>query len=355
MHSVGRQHATHTAGARPPQRVLVLGWSSVLHGEATAGDVLSMAAVSAAIGRAGVEVDTAWSAVMRPAGGLALEEADPTRYSHVVFACGPLHGDPVAELHTRFAGCTRIAVGVSVLDPRDPAVAGFQHVIARDVAGAGGRRDLAATAAVRDVPVLGVVLTHGQQEYRDRRRHESVTDAVGSWLRGRPEAALDLDTRLDPRDWRLAATPGQLESVIRRLDAVVTTRLHGLVLALKNAVPAVVVDPVAGGAKVSAQAAAWDWPVLAADSVTPAALDAALGFALSGEGRAAARAAADAAPAGGAPQIEALLAALGLPPDPGCADGDTTGHVPARAGTPPATAPVTAPVTARTAPATTAT
>ncbi|PZS37364.1 MAG: hypothetical protein DLM62_19660 [Pseudonocardiales bacterium] len=53
------------------------------------------------------------------------------------------------------------------------------------------------------------------------------------------------DTRLDGQDWRFAQTPGQLESMIRRLDVVVTTRMHGLVLALKNGIPALAVDPIA--------------------------------------------------------------------------------------------------------------
>jgi polysaccharide pyruvyl transferase WcaK-like protein len=45
--------------------------------------------------------------------------------------------------------------------------------------------------------------------------------------------------------------------VISRLDLVITMRMHGLVLALKHGVPALAVDPVAGGAKVTAQAQAW--------------------------------------------------------------------------------------------------
>ncbi|MGH3900879.1 MAG: polysaccharide pyruvyl transferase family protein [Pseudonocardiaceae bacterium] len=73
---------------------------------------------------------------------------------------------------------------------------------------------------------------------------------------------MPVDTRLDPRHWRNASTPGQLDSVLCRLDAVLTTRLHGLVLALRNGVPVLAVDPVEGGGKVSAQAAAWDWPAL---------------------------------------------------------------------------------------------
>jgi len=51
--------------------------------------------------------------------------------------------------------------------------------------------------------------------------------------------------------------------------------------------------------------------VLAAETLTAAALDVALDSALSGPGRAAARRAAASAPAAGAGQIDALLAALG--------------------------------------------
>lgn len=303
-------NGTETGHSRP-LRVLVTGWSGVLHGEATAGDVLSMAAVTDALTGAGLACDTGWSAVMCPPGGLRLADADPAAYTHLVWACGPLSGEPVAATAARFAGCRRIAVGVSVLDPDDPAVAAFDTVIARDSGGADGLVDLAARTAVGAVPVVAVFLTSGQQEYGGRRRHEDVNALLGRWLGSRDLARLDLDTRLDPRDWRLAATPAQVESVVRRVDAVVTTRLHGLVLGLKNGVPAVAVDPVAGGAKVTAQARAWDWPVLAAETLTAAALDVALDSALSGPGRAAARRVAASAPAAGAGQLDALLAALG--------------------------------------------
>jgi hypothetical protein len=46
------------------------------------------------------------------------------------------------------------------------------------------------------------------------------------------------------------------------MDVVVTTRLHGTVLALKNEVPVIPVDPIYGGAKITAQVKALDWPVL---------------------------------------------------------------------------------------------
>ncbi len=75
-----------------------------------------------------------------------------------------------------------------------------------------------------------------------------------------------IPTLVDKTGLRTAA---EIESVIARMDLVLTTRLHGLVLSMKNGVPAIAIDPVAGGAKVSRQAAALGWPLIFdADTVT---------------------------------------------------------------------------------------
>jgi len=59
---------------------------------------------------------------------------------------------------------------------------------------------------------------------------------------------------------------------------------------MENGVPVLAIVPVAGGGKVTAQAAAWKWPiVLTSDSCCPAELDTALRWCLSGVGREAAR------------------------------------------------------------------
>jgi hypothetical protein len=296
-------------------RVLLTGWFSFLDGEATAGDVLAAEAVGDALRRAAVPCETAWSPVFRPE-ALHLAAADPADYTHLVFVCGPVHSTParpggpapLPELHRRFARCRRIAVGVSVPDPEDPAAAGFDVLLRRD--GAGLTRaapDLSLLAPIPpEVPLVGVVLTEGQHEYGARRRHARVGRVIQGWLGGLQAARLPLDTRLDSRDWRLPATPGQLHAVFRRLDVVVTTRLHGLVLALRAGVPAVAVDPVSGGAKVTAQAAALGWPaVLSAQDTTPAALDHWLGWCLSPPGRNLART------AGGPPRGDPLAELLG--------------------------------------------
>lgn len=175
----------------------------------------------------------------------------------------PLHGPQVEELHRRFAHCVRIAVGTSVIDPEEPAVTGFHRVLARDAPGRAPTEDLAARApAVPPRPVVGVILTHGQHEYGAQRRHGEVAERVTHWLAGKDCARLELETRLDTRDWHLNATPAQVQSVLARLDLVVTDRLHGLVLALRVGTPVIAIDPVAGGAKVTAQARACGWPAL---------------------------------------------------------------------------------------------
>lgn len=266
-------------------RVLVTGWSSFLHGEATAGDVLSMRRVSGALAAAVIPHDTAWSPVFRPA-ALHLDDADERRYTHLVFVCGPVHGEQVRSLHERYAHCRRIAVGVSVLDPADAAVTGFHRVIARDDP-ATARPDISIAATTSSVPVVGVVFAPGQPEYGAARRHRVVHAAVARWLGGLDCARLPLDTRLASEDWRRCGTPDQLASVFSRLDAVVTTRLHGLVFALRAGIPVLAVDPIAGGGKVTAQAGALGWPaLLSADrAVEPGALDSWWRWCLSPPGR----------------------------------------------------------------------
>lgn len=280
---------TLRAPGRRPGRLLLTGWFSFLHGEATAGDVLAQRHASALLERAGVPYDTAWSPGFRP-GALTLEAARPDAYDTLLFVCGPVHGPQVAALHAGFRTCRRLAAGVSVVDPADPAVTGFHEVLARDGTGAPARPDLAARAPVGPLPpVAGVALSSGQGEYGARRRHEEVNARLTGWLAGKDCARVPADTRLATDDWRLCATGEQFLALVSRFDVLVTTRLHGLVLGLRTGTPVIAVDPVAGGAKVTAQARAVGWPALVdAGAPGPRILDHWWRWALSEEGRAAA-------------------------------------------------------------------
>ncbi|GGW41531.1 polysaccharide pyruvyl transferase [Streptomyces lucensis JCM 4490] len=277
------------ASARGPGRTLLTGWFSFFDGEATAGDVLAQRQVSAALSGAGIRHDTAWSPGFRP-GALSLETAEPGAYDTLVFVCGPVHGPQVAALHARFRTCRRLAAGVSVVDPADPAATGFDEIVARDGTAAAARHDLASRAPAGPLPpVAGVVLCAGQGEYGGRRRHGEVNERLTGWLAGKDCARVPADTRLAVDDWRLCATAEQFLALVSRFDVVVTTRLHGLVLALRTGVPVIAVDPVAGGAKVSAQARAVRWPALVgAEALSDGILDRWWEWALSEPGRTAA-------------------------------------------------------------------
>jgi polysaccharide pyruvyl transferase WcaK-like protein len=146
------------------------------------------------------------------------------------------------------------------------------------------------------VPVVGLVRIDAQPEYGERDLHVEADRAIEKLLAARDVAVVEIDTRLDVNGTGLR-TPAQVESLIARTDVVVTTRLHGLVLALKNGVPAVAVDTVRGAAKVTRQAEALGWPVLAAEGLTTEALEEAFELCLTPEARAWARASAESAAA----------------------------------------------------------
>src|SRR6185369_5990869 len=100
-------------------------------------------------------------------------------------------------------------------------------------------------------------------------------------LAGTRAAVVPIDTRLDANATGLRG-PAEVEAAIARMDAVVTTRLHGMVLALKNGVPALVIDPIPGGAKIARQAAAIGWrSVLVVDALDDDALRRELAYCLS--------------------------------------------------------------------------
>jgi polysaccharide pyruvyl transferase WcaK-like protein len=144
----------------------------------------------------------------------------------------------------------------------------FTLLLERD-SGRAIRADVSFLSKQPLVPVVGSVLVHPQREYGARALHAHAHDALHQLLARRDMAVVEIDTRLDENATGLA-TPAQVESLIARMNAIVTTRLHGMVLALKNGVPALVVDPVAGGAKIARQARALEWPaVFVADALDP--------------------------------------------------------------------------------------
>ena len=251
-----------------PSRVLVGGWFSLDDGGATAGDLAALEVVRTWLDEAGVGYDVAVAPALGD--GLDWRALRPADYGTLVLVCGPLAPRLATwQLVTRFAGCRLVALDVSAVDDAE-AYARFAAVLARDGLD-GDRPDLAFAAALEPVPVVGVVRVHPQGEYADG-RHREIDRLIAADLASRRVVTLPIDTQLAPSANGLR-NAAELAALVAKTDAVVTTRLHGLVFALLAGVPAAAVDPIAGGAKVAAQARAIGWPhVLTADAADEEAL-----------------------------------------------------------------------------------
>jgi hypothetical protein len=267
-------------------KTLVAGWFSFEQMGATAGDLLARDLACDWLRQAGHAYDVALAPPF--AGGVDWRRVDPLAYSHVVFVCGPFgNGWPLTEFLPRFAGRRVIGLNLSLIEPLE-VWNPFDLLLERD-SSAAARPDISFLSRQGRVPVVGVVLVHPQGEYKGG-MHRAAGEAVQRLVASREMAAVDIDTRLDVNRTGLRS-PAEVESLMARMDVVVTTRLHGLVLALKNGVPALAVDPIAGGAKVRRQASTVGWPVLfTADRLSEAGLRSAFDYCLTDDARALARA-----------------------------------------------------------------
>ncbi|MBW4498580.1 MAG: polysaccharide pyruvyl transferase family protein [Scytonema hyalinum WJT4-NPBG1] len=164
----------------------------------------------------------------------------------------------------------------------------FDVLLERD-SSANSRPDIAFLSRQAKVPVVGVILVHPQHEYKDKGRHEIANDAINRLIASREMVAVPIDTGLDPNQTNLRSA-AEIDSLIARMDFVVTTRLHGTVLALKNGVPVLAIDPIAGGAKIVLQTQTIGWPVVfTPDSLTDEALQQAFDYCYTEEAREKAR------------------------------------------------------------------
>jgi len=267
-------------------KTLVTGWFSYELYGATAGDIMACNLVCEWLRAAGHTVDVALAPPFKD--GVDWRAVNPRDYSHLVFVCGPFRDSEVArELLGRFAHCPKSGVNLSMLDPLEKWNP-FDLLLERDSNGA-VNPDITMLSQAPKVPVVGLMLVLPQNEYKDRGRHKLANQALRRLIASREMAVVPIDTRLDENSTGLRTAP-EVESMIARMDVVLTTRLHGTVLALKNGVPAVAVDAIAGGAKVTSQSKEIGWPkCFAVESVTDDELQRAFDFCLTPEARRLAR------------------------------------------------------------------
>jgi hypothetical protein len=268
-------------------KALVAGWFSFEDMEATAGDLLARELTCEWLNHAGYTYDVALAPPFR--GGVNWLAVDPREYSHVLFVCGPFrYCSPLTEFLQRFSGARLVGLNLSMLDPLMEASHPFALLWERD-SSAQARPDVTFLSHQSHVPVVGVVLVHPQKEYKERARHRVANQAIQRLVDSREMSIVNIDTRWDMNGTGLR-TPAEVESLIARVDVVITTRLHGTVFALKNGVPAVVIDPIAGGAKVHRHAETIGWPIVfTADRLKDEDLQKAYDYCLTAEAREKAR------------------------------------------------------------------
>ncbi|WP_269523512.1 polysaccharide pyruvyl transferase family protein [Coraliomargarita parva] len=264
-------------------RVLVAGWYSFELMGATAGDLIARDLVCEWLSQAGIPYDIALATPFQ--GGIDWESVDPAAYTHLVFVCGPIgNGPPVDRMFERFSHCRMAGINLSMLQKLDEWNP-FEFLWERD-SDCASHPDVTFMADYPQIPVVGVLLAHKQQEYGDRALHDAANAAIDRLLASRELAVVPIDTCLDVKNAGGLRTPHEITTLMARMDAVVTTRLHGMVLALAQGVPALSIDPIAGGAKIKSQRDVIGWPVgFGAEDLDDAALVAALDRCLSEEGK----------------------------------------------------------------------
>lgn len=263
-------------------KTLVLGWFSFEYYGATAGDLMAKDVVCEWLEAAGHSYDVALAPPFE--GGVDWRSVDPAPYTHMLFVCGPFGESPdtVAFLE-RFGHCRKLGVNLSMLQNLDEWNP-FDVLIERDSSRA-DNPDISLLCDQPKVPVVGLCLVEPQEEYRKRARHKEANEALQRLVDSREMAVVPIDTRLDKNGTGLR-TQAEVESLLASMDVVLTTRLHGTVLSLKNGVPAIALDAILGGAKVTRQAAVLGWPMhFQIETVTDRQLQDAFDYCLTTEAR----------------------------------------------------------------------
>ena len=264
-------------------RVLLCGWTSFAEVVATAGDVLARDVAAGWLRDAGAVVTVAAAPPLRRPGDVDWRTVDPAGVDVVCFVCGPWGDRPLLRaLRERFAGHARIvAADVTVLDD---GAARVDALLERE-----GTPDYAWHAPrAGAVPVLGVVAAPAQGEHGTTLHAEAADRLLALALAHGAPLPFDTDLLLVSEPVHRFTSAARVEALVGRCDAVLTSRMHGLVLALRAGVPALALDPVRGGGKVTAQARAVGWPAVRAPDAGD--LDALVAWCLGDEARSAARA-----------------------------------------------------------------
>lgn len=258
----------------------------------TVGDIECLQIVSRWLDQIGIPYDVApYLETIRMAipGACDPRQVDPLTYSHLLVVCGPCWKDLFYRRQeidlAWFNHCIRIGINLTMIDPLEDWNP-FDFLIERD-SDRTSRPDMTFLETTPEVPVVGRCVIHKQKEYGDRQRIELAIQRINDLIDRRDLAVIDIDTRW-PSILNIAVqkNSAHVASIMKRVDVLLTNRLHGLVFAIKSGVPVIAVDSIAGGDKVTAQARTIGWPmVVEAEKATSEWMERALDWCLTIEAK----------------------------------------------------------------------
>ena len=250
-----------------PKRTLIIGAFSFFDKCATFGDIQAMEVLVSWLVENKMEFDVIDN-VSDETKIMTLNSVDPYKYDTLIYVCGPFGKN---EYLRKFAHCLKIGVDISIQNDKSNYINKnecLDFIISRESPNE-TNPELAFKAKSDKVLVVGVALVHPQGE-KNVSAHEEVEKAVKKYFNKSKHASIILDTMINVsilgntirRNKTNITTVSQLEALIRKCDVVISSRLHGLVYALKNNVPVVAIDPIIGGRKITAQSKEINWPIL---------------------------------------------------------------------------------------------
>lgn len=272
--------ATQPQDARASVRsgTILVAWYGSFGGHGTIGDLRSLEAVVSHLVALGHDVLHATDAPLNIPGArrVAWAGIDPKDLCAVVFVCGPIlkkHPETLAFFR-HFASARVAGIGVSLMPPdHENHVDPFAFVLARqggcdvygDVAVVAPRPESVPRQRTRprDLFRVGLSLRGAQYEYGDGICHDKKAEALFSALMERLAQDRTIEiVNLENHLVRSGKQPDAIEAQYRDCDLVLTTRFHGAVTALREGVPFLAIDQIAGGAKVFPLLEPLGWPGL---------------------------------------------------------------------------------------------
>lgn len=243
------------------KRAIICGYFSIEKEVNTVGDLMVLSTLTNWLKEINVEYDIISDFLGSEYTVIPLDKVIVDNYDVLIFVCGPIFDyPPLIDFIQKFRSIKRIALNVSVIENSPIIVSMFDTIIPRD-SSISTNYDMALEYKINSsVPVIGLILVGPQHEYLNQ-RHSKVEEIIGQVLNEINAAVIRIDTKVPYNEYELK-NEQQIASTIAKMDMVITTRLHGSLLALKEHVPFIAIDPIPKSAKVSRQVNKIGWPYL---------------------------------------------------------------------------------------------